>query len=285
MRQLRTMRNSLAMLVLLAVAPLCALPAAANVVTVNQGLAYGDLPRQQFDIYRPAALDDDTPVVVFFYGGGWERGDRGDVRETGEALAASGMIVAVPDYRLYPDVAFPVFVKDVAQAVAHVWRSERRADGSARPVFIGGHSAGAFNAALVALDESYLSDADMPPGALAGAILLSGPYDYSGSLPPPFDEIFPPETRAASAAAEFVDSADPPILLLTGDADDDVDPVNTRSLADAIEAGGGDVSVVVYPGVRDHLATFRGLADAGSLVRRDIETFMDAALDQWRRWE
>jgi len=283
MGQHRAMRNWIATLAVLAVAPLCGSPASAKAVNVAEGIPYGDLPRQQLDLYRPAVLDDDTPVVVFFYGGGWERGDRGDLQKTGEALAASGLIVALPDYRLYPDVAFPEFVEDGALAVAHVWQNERRADGTPRPIFVGGHSAGAFKAALLALDDSYLSDADMPPGALAGALLLSGPYDYSGPLPPPFSGIFPPETRAASAAAEFVDAADPPVLLLTGEADDDVDPSSTHTLAAAIEAGGGDVSVAVYPGEPDHFATVRGLADAGSAVRRDVEAFMDEALDQWRR--
>lgn len=271
------------MLAVLAVAPLCAPPAAAQPITVAEGIPYGDLPRQQLDLYRPAALDDDTPVVVFFYGGGWQQGDRGDFRETGEALAASGLIVAVPDYRLYPDAVFPEFVEDSALAVAHVWRRERRADGSPRPVFVGGHSAGAFNAAMLALDESYLSDVGMPRGSLAGAFLLSGPYDYSGPLAPPYSAIFPSEKRAASSVADFVDDADPPILLLTGEADDDVDPNNTHGLAAAIEAGGGDVSVIVYPGEDDHLATLRGLADAGSVVRRDVEAFIRAALKQWPR--
>jgi acetyl esterase/lipase len=277
------MRSGIAASVSIVIATLAASPVAAASVTVTEGIAYGELPRQKLDLYRPDMVDDGTPVIVFFYGGGWERGDRGDLRRTGEALAVAGLIVAVPDYRLYPDAAFPEFVEDGALAVAHVWRTLRRADGGPRPILVGGHSAGAFNAAMLALDESYLSGAGVPSGALAGAVLLSGPYDMSGALPPPFNHIFPRETRDGAAAADFVDGTDPPILLLTVDADDVVDPRNTYRLAEAIEAGGGDVSVSAYPGERDHLATFLGLADPNSVVRRDVEGFIAAAVRQWRQ--
>ena len=278
-----TMRTGIAAAVSLLMMTFAAAPGAAETITVAEGIVYGDLPRQKLDLYRPAKGGANAPILVFLYGGGWERGDRVDLRETGEALAAAGLIVAVPDYRLYPEAVFPEFVEDCALAVAHVWRTVRAADGAPRPIFVGGHSAGAFNAAMLALDDRYLSDAGVPPGALAGAVLLSGPYDMSGPLRSPFSRIFPRPDRDRADAADFVNGEDPAILLLTVDADDTVDPRSTFRLAGAIGTGGGNVVVGAYRGQSDHLATFLGLADPNSTVRRDLEGFIAAALRQWRQ--
>ena len=58
------------------------------------------------------------PMVVFFYGGGWVKGDRGDHRFVGRALASRGIIAVVPDYRLVPQAIYPAQIEDVQQAVA-----------------------------------------------------------------------------------------------------------------------------------------------------------------------
>lgn len=46
---------------------------------VTAGLAYGTLPRQHLDVYRPTDATG-APVVVFFYGGGWRSGLSGHAR-------------------------------------------------------------------------------------------------------------------------------------------------------------------------------------------------------------
>jgi acetyl esterase/lipase len=70
-------------------------------------IAYGPLSRQKLDVYVP---DDASgrafPVVVFFYGGGWESGKRQDYRFVGAALASRGVMAVVADYRIYPEVVF-----------------------------------------------------------------------------------------------------------------------------------------------------------------------------------
>ena len=91
-------------------------------VSVETGAAYGPLARQVLDIYRPANGkgdgDDDGPIAVFIYGGGWRSGERGTYGFVGAALAARGITTVIPDYRLYPDVMFPAFIEDAARAYA-----------------------------------------------------------------------------------------------------------------------------------------------------------------------
>lgn len=143
------MRPLLVLLLLVAgIAGAAAQPAAR----ITTDIPYGGIERQKLDLYLPPGESDDAPVLVFFYGGGWERGAKEDLKATAESLAAAGMIVAVPDYRLYPDAVFPQFVEDCALAVARV-RALVGDLGGRHALFVGGHSAGAYNAAMLAADE------------------------------------------------------------------------------------------------------------------------------------
>jgi acetyl esterase/lipase len=84
--------------------------------TLEPDIAYGSDPRQKLDLYRPATPRADGKAVIFFYGGSWESGSKSDYLFVAQALAADGLVVIVPDYRLYPQVRFPTFVDDAAQA-------------------------------------------------------------------------------------------------------------------------------------------------------------------------
>lgn len=83
-------------------------------------VAYGDSERQRLDVYVPTRAEaavGGMPVVVFFYGGSWQNGDRAEYRFVGEALASQGFLAILPDYRTYPEVTFPAFMDDAASAV------------------------------------------------------------------------------------------------------------------------------------------------------------------------
>ena len=67
-------------------------------IILQEGERYGNEDRQLLDIYRPDTVLADSPVLVFFYGGSWRRGDRGDYRYVGYNLSANGYITVIPDY-------------------------------------------------------------------------------------------------------------------------------------------------------------------------------------------
>jgi hypothetical protein len=100
--------------------PIVALNALAprNGIIVEEGIAYAEGQRHELDVYAPNQGATSAPVVVFFYGGGWETGDRAMYRFLGASLAARGVVVVIPDYRLHPAVRFPAFMDDGAAAVA-----------------------------------------------------------------------------------------------------------------------------------------------------------------------
>lgn len=221
-----------------------------NGVTVERGAAYGDGPRRVLDIYRPGDAAGPLPLVVFLYGGRWRTGDRGIYGFVATPLAARGAVVVVPDYRLYPEVAFPGFLQDSAQAVAWAVAHAGALGADPRRVFVVGHSAGAYNAAMLALDPRWLAQAGLDRARLAGAVGLAGPYDFLPITDPDIIPVFAPVGDGpASQPVSFADGHNPPLLLLAGDADRTVRPGNTRSLAARVAAAGGPVQSRIYPGL------------------------------------
>ena len=165
--------RSLAAALLLAALAACSATSILNVLSptgdldIRRDVAYGTLPRQKLDIYRPKAGAVPRPVVVFFYGGSWDSGSRDGYLFVGEALASRGFVAVVPDYRVHPEVVFPTFLEDAAAAVAWAKRNAGDIGGDPSRVFVMGHSAGAHIAAMVALDPRYLAREGLTPlGAL-----------------------------------------------------------------------------------------------------------------------
>ena len=54
---------------------------------VARDLAFGPAPRQQLDLYAPRQAEPGRPVLVFFYGGNWDSGDKHDYAFAGRAFA------------------------------------------------------------------------------------------------------------------------------------------------------------------------------------------------------
>lgn len=233
-------------------------------ITIREGVAYGPGPRHRLDVYSPAraAAAAPAPAVVFFYGGGWEEGDRGIYRFVGAALAARGILTLVPDYRLYPEVRFPAFMEDAAAAVAWARSFLTTLGGDPGRLFLMGHSAGAQIATLLALDPSYLRAAGMAGGRLAGVIGLAGPYDFLPLRSPTLKAIFGPEVDwPASQPITYASAAAPPMLLAAGTADRVVDPGNTERLAVRLRAVGATVEMRLYRGL-GHRVLIGGFASA-----------------------
>ena len=243
-----------ALLILLGTIAACSPLSAINAVTSGSasekelGISYGDDPRNKLDIYRPRSGKGAAPVVVFFYGGSWNMGSRSDYAFVGEALAERGIVAVLADYRLYPQVRYPSFVDDSARAVAWTLKEIQRHGGDPQKVFVMGHSAGAYNAAMVAIDQRFLAAAGASITSLRGFIGLAGPYDFipiaDQNVRPVF---FYPDTPPESQPINHVTAAAPPTLLLASRADKLVDPVrNTGGLANRLRSVGVSVDEIYF---------------------------------------
>jgi len=190
-------------------------------------LAYGNHPRQKVDVYLPsqpladkALAAGGAPMVVFFYGGSWSSGNRADYRFVGEALAAQGIVTVLADYRLSPEVRYPVFLQDSALAMRWAFDNAQKYAADPARIFVMGHSAGAYNAAMLALDKRWLGAVGLSPARLAGWIGLAGPYDFLPIGDRKTQVAFGwPNTPADSQALFHASSASAPALLLAPERD------------------------------------------------------------------
>jgi acetyl esterase/lipase len=216
------------------------------------GIAYGPAPRQLLDVYQPPPSTPPAPgarpLVVFFYGGTWSSGDRASYRFVGEALAARGAVVVLPDYRLSPGFTYPTFVRDSALAVKWALDNAARLGADPSRVFVMGHSSGGYNAAMVALDGRWLGELDASPKQLAGWIGLAGPYDFLPIGDPQAQAAFNwPDTPRDSQPLAHVTPAAPRALLMAASKDNLVYPErNTGQMAAALRAAGVPVQVRMY---------------------------------------
>ena len=238
------------------------LPGDGDARLAARGVAYGAADRQRLDVWTPGPRvpGERLPVVVFFYGGGWVAGARQEYAFAGSAFAGKGFVAIIPDYRLVPWVRFPAFVEDSALAVR--WARDHAAEYGGDPgrITLAGHSAGAYNAAMLALDTRFLRTAGVDPRIVRAAALLAGPYDFY-----PFTEVRgrdalgrwprPAETQPIT----FARADAPPMFLAAGTADTVVQPRNSRALAARLKALGAPVELKFYAG-KSHVDLAKALA-------------------------
>jgi acetyl esterase/lipase len=190
-------------------------------------------------------------VVVFLYGGGWDSGNKAEYAFAGAALARHGFVAVVPDYRLYPEVRWPAFLQDSAAAVA--WTKAHIADygGDPADLFLMGHSAGAYNAVMLAVDRRWLGAVGLDPARdVRGVVGLAGPYDFLPLRSAELKTIFgPADQRPDTQPINHVDGKNPPLFLATDTADKVVDPGNTTRMAAKVAAAGGPVETRYYNGL------------------------------------
>ncbi len=220
----------------------------SNTFTKTAAIAYGDDPRQKLDIYRPVSASQNAPVVVFFYGGSWNSGSKDDYGFVGEALASRGIVVVIADYRLYPQVRYPAFLQDGAHAVA--WTYQHIADYGADPkqLYVMGHSSGAYNASMLALDARWLNAVGLAPSMLKGWIGLAGPYDFLPIENPDVKPVFFfPDSPPESQPINHVSHDAPPSLLIASTDDSLVNPTrNTGGLANKLREAGVPVETFYF---------------------------------------
>lgn len=246
----------------------------------RRGARYAEGARGGVDVYGPGLAEGSAPVAVFFYGGSWDSGERRHYRWVARALAAQGFLALVPDYRLHPEVRFPDFLEDGALAVR--WAVDHAADlgGDPRRIVLLGHSAGAYNAAMLALDPRYLQAAGVDPGVIRAFAGLSGPYAF---LP-----LESPVTRRTFGHASDLDATQPvtfaradapAAFLATGDQDTVVRPRQTRRLAAALRAAGAPVEERHYAGMghAGPVLALSRLFRRKSTLLTDLTTFLKAA--------
>ncbi len=246
--------------------------------TVRRGMAYGTDPRHRLDVYVPDGLAAPAPVLLFFYGGGWQGGKRTDYLAFGQAFTSAGLVVAVADYRLYPQVKYPGFVEDAAGAVA--WLHAHVADhgGDPRRIFVSGHSAGAYNAVMLASEPKFIEAKGGRLDWIRGAIGVAGPYNFLPMSDPIYVDMFHGTNNTDCMPVYHVDAKRPPMLLVTGSDDHTVGVCNTNDMTGKLKSVGSEVTRIEYRGI-GHIGVILSLVPGFRRItslRQDMIDFIRA---------
>ncbi len=256
-------------------APLLNLTIPKSGYTVKPDIAYGGGPRARLDLYVPDGLNAPAPVILFFYGGSWQSGTKNIYRAFGQAFASAGIIAAVADYRLYPEVKYPAFIQDGAQAFRFLRETVGGHGGDPARIFVSGHSAGAYIAAMLACDPAYLEN---DAARIRGVIGIAGPYDFLPLYDPVLIDIFGGDRVMTTQPIKYARNKTPPMLLAHGTADTTVGAGNSRRMAKRLSGAGNSVELIEYKGA-SHLGIILSLAHGfrgGTTLRRDMLRFIAA---------
>lgn len=211
---------------------------------------FGKEPAQKLEMFVPQGTSGTLPIVVFVHGGSWASGDPHDYRFIARTLCARGYAVVLAGYRLYPQAKFPAMLEDGAAALRWVQGNAARYRGDPARMALMGHSAGAYNVAMLTLDPQWLKRVGLDAQAIRGTVALAGPFDFL-----PFDS---PATihsfgdapdPSMTQPVNFAHKDAPPLLLVTGDADTRVKPRNSEALARRLTEAGAPTKPVLLDGV------------------------------------
>jgi len=221
-------------------------------------IRFGPDPKHQLDLYAPRHSPGPLPLLIFVHGGGWDSGDRREYSFAGRALAALGFLVAIADYRVFPEVVFPAFVEDLGHAATWLRAHATDHGGDPERLFLIGHSAGAYNAVIFALQPERFGGASVA-GRIKGIVGLSGPYDfYPFDVKQSIDAFGTYPDPLSTQPINLVTAAAPPMLLAHGVKDTTVGDYHTVRLSAKLRAAGVTVVERHYPQLK-HAPVILGL--------------------------
>lgn len=199
-------------------------------------IPYGPEESMTYDEYPSMSVD--TPLVVFWYGGGWKKGRKEMYRFVGHALQQMGAHVFVVDYPKYPARVYPGFLDDAVVAVSHI---KSRYPG--RRVILMGHSSGGHTALLLGVRSLVKVDAVV---AIAAPSTIDEQY-----WRPVFGQAI---KEGLTDPRNYADTApsDVATLLFHGSRDAIVGVQDSITLHDRLRRAGKDSRLVVLKGL-DHM--------------------------------
>jgi len=259
-----------------------------NVHTVT--FANPDGQELKMDVYRAETVSRNgpSPCVVMVHGGSWQNGGRADLPQLNTYLAARGYVVAAIDYRMAPKWRFPAETDDLHSAIAHLKANATDFGLDHTRIAILGRSAGAQMALLAAYTP--------PDPAIRGVVSLYGPTDmiygythpanpavldskavleaYLGGSPASV-----PTTYHDASPINFVGPKTPSTLLIHGDRDALVSPMQSILLAEKLAAGGRPYLHLRLPWA-DHGCDFYPSGPCGQIVTYSVERFLASVFKQ-----
>jgi arylformamidase len=224
-------------------------------------LVYGDHPRQRLDVFR--SKDDQAgPMAMFVHGGYWVNFDKDHFSHMARGLEFHGVPMAVPSYRLAPEVRIIDIIEDLRRCCLFLWQRH------GRRLVIAGHSAGGhLAAAMLATDWKA---AGAPEDLVIAGLGISGVYDLRPLIPIAVNDVLKldePEARCASPLLWATPSG--VFEAWVGDKESEEFRRQSRTLVAAWLGAGVEARYREAPGA-DHFTVIAPLAQPDSDMTRAL---------------
>ena len=214
-------------------------PVKESEISIKKDIAYGPQDHQKLNIYKPNTPSNKT--IIFYYGGGWKQGDKDDYLFIADTFVQQGYNVVIPNYGLYPDHVYPQFLRDCALAAD--WISTNL---PSEQLFLMGHSAGAYNAAMIAINDEYLAPHSLNINDITAVIGIAGPYNFTPSSAK-YKRIFNNlDDYSQMHVSSYINANAPPFLIMHGREDSTVSIRNSQKLAQDLRGVGVAVEEHYY---------------------------------------
>lgn len=223
-------------------APTKLAPEVTASLEAHPGLDYARYGQRemQLDLWMPKTASQPLPAIICIHGGGWYKGERSNMANLAQALAAKGFVAATISYRLSGEAKFPAAIRDCKAAVRFLRANASQFGIDAKAIGVTGLSAGGHLAALLTTSggvkelEGEGGHADQSSNVQAG-IAMGAQSDLesarigelSGKPDDPFYRTFlgdsqakVPQTYALASPRHHLDKGDPPLLFMAGELDD-----------------------------------------------------------------
>ena len=249
--------------VAVAQAPDLAKAAYAGVDSANAVFRLSDIPflgdgrNEKLDLYLPAgSARANRPAVVFIHGGGFTGGDKAEYRSASVSadLARAGYVVVSCNYVLGPkskEGVWPRNLADCREAVRWVRGHARELGVDPDKIAVAGGSAGGYLALMVGLSDDRTGPGGDPQAKVSAKV--SAVIDLYGVVN--FSKHGKGDVPGVSAAEQAAylpenqcDRADPPVLILHGDADTTVDLQQSKDMAAALAKAKVDHELIIVAG-------------------------------------
>ncbi|MFD2262438.1 alpha/beta hydrolase [Lacibacterium aquatile] len=212
-------------------------------------IPYGDHARQAVDLFRAPAP---RGTLFFIHGGYWRAFSREDFAWIAPPFLAAGISVALPSYRLCPEVGISDIAADIEQALTTTW--SRLGQHERRRLVVSGHSAGGHLTAhclatkFEGKDAPYITSGLSISGLFDLAPLMRTSMNDDLKLDPISADTLSPLHRPRVSAA--------PLLSVYGGSE----PPEWHHQSDRLASQWPDVTSAALP-FRNHFTALDALAD------------------------
>ena len=242
---------------------------ARNTLNCTCDIRYGSGEKQKLDVFLGG--DDNAPVLVYFHGGYWQRGDKSIYSFIATPFAEAGVNVVLVGYDLCPAVSITQISEQAREAMAYIWRNAAELGLNQERLTVMGHSAGGHITQMMMGTDWPRFGADLPRDLFKSAIPVS-PLSYLEPVRLTLAlnagiRMDPEEAEAQSPMTQHPPLTDAPQMVVVGGAETDEFHRQSRMYVEKYESHSRDIKLYIVPGV-DHFDELNVLTDKNSLFFR-----------------